>query len=1097
MIEAEFPTRSGFEKLAVLAALDQRYMFDILVPRYMESAIHYLDGVVERLIGMKDYVSAREVQAMRERHFKELKAFEKRKGTYYPHELPKGAFKEYWINQNLQRVIKRMQSIQVIEKLRAEAGKAPLTDLGPLSNKELMQYARKELERNWTTLYSGNTGPFIIPHMLERHQEWPEFYNKIEPSVGYNYIAELIAGFKNDLLGADYRYMRALGKRIGEAPGIMQKLKHFYADQGQNKFLHTVQIDRSKVKPGMAVQFYSDVYIREEDLRDPDLPTLQPASVWGTVKKVTKDGIELDVDVYNTLTKVERDLERYYEVADNISQAPPFVQQKFASASQVNTLMNLKLQGYVTLSDQDIANRSVIEASEEIIKALEKIRENPALLGKYRWDQIYNFSETGQSNKMKINRLVHVGAVEYLDAKARELYTVAHLEGKWGAMRASLWGSLKAATYSLTKLNNLKKLFMWQIMGFTSGPAATITNLKGAFISTIADAPLSRWKHFKNAKAWHNLLKDPLRNIPQNMTEDEAMFIYNLLSAMSLRKSNVLSITLEAGGVTEQQILEAPGEGESALGKRKAQLAYLMNYWRQASGYTAFQKELERLQQIEMGSDDAVEVSNARLRQLRLAQIWRGKIYRTIAGFPVVDMKKVLKMSEAELLQSALETIKIEAEWKTRGITPPQDMPRQVGLGQAQILKYLFKKIAKWLYASPILGVGLQGKPEKLRVNNMYIDYVMAQDAGYTKLESIQHALNSTGNWHANYGNADTQFGTHTTMGKLSMQYTHFTFNAWRAILKALQNVVPQMIEHSPRGWRVFKAKGIPVFAAPRKIIHALFQSNINWADKMLDELKRNPETFQLKDVNIIHGLTMKMMWGLIFLTMGNRLFPNIVGMQNPVIQAIWTAMTSGWDLLSSVDWPWEDEEDVLKDPKAREVLNDMGNQMLSQQVFLGLFWKYLLTAPFNEGDSYYEQLANTYLSGRTLRQIDFFTRLDNTLLAAKDREHLEDILSWYRPNTKFSELPKNERRKTVLEPKYVFKMLTTFDLLGYQPSYEKRKDTPTYEVEDPLRGMRTVKARMMISPSDEDLWLSAEDRVFELFNPKTYVPMLNRIIGP
>ena len=315
----------------------------------------------------------------------------------------------------------------------------------------------------------------------------------------------------------------------------------------------------------------------------------------------------------------------------------------------------------------------------------------------------------------------------------------------------------------------------------------------------------------------------------------------------------------------------------------------------------------------------------------------------------------------------------------------------------------------------------------------------------------LQLAINSIELRHAFYGKANKQAGANTKLGRVTFQYAQYQYNSISKAVRILHEAVPQLIKF---------AGNRPENIGRLKYASHLLKHIQTTMDSEGKALKRGKVT--LKEVNLLHGILMKVGLTAIMMQLGSRLFYGITNFQDPVGQVVYNAIDFLTTLLQRGDFdPGDDDDD-------RETLAWMIQDLALP---LGMLYKQMIQASITLPS---EGVEKTFFKGRVEDTTDFIWRVTNSIQSmANDVGLSEAILG--------SKFKMNRRDKYFFDmPWLIDDFLTGTKLIGWTPAEDRAS---LYTKRGLFYGLETGKKFPFVKP-----YVRVENRRMKSFGGGRYV---------
>lgn len=1033
------------KQLELIGALDIRLMYDVMVPKYLDSILKYLVETRDNLNEATSFTAALEVDRTIQKYQDMYNSLGKRIGDYMPHMFPESEYRLLWMSGFLKHTTERIKDEIRQAKL---SGSDPIVGAldpeNPQDAQKILDMAYARAESEYTKLsHDWNRGS-VIPNFLPRQFADAEGYTKSDPTIHLNYNTHLIEGLKKDVLKADFLLYQKEAREAGERTSVMELTRQWYARQVNDEELNSQVIASDEVTPGMQVHFYHPSFLIRG--KDPTL-TYGTGVVNGIVRKVTADEVILDLDIDKARWEIKQDLARWTALADR---ATISARTSNASSRQQIILQNLLSRGF--LNDQDfegidLSILSMLDAADLIVKGLRRAYKNPEAMTRYKWTDIWTSDARGEKVTNSIRRYARSGALETIRTRERELHNLQLMGGRYdGVIPVKQYNliryGLKGADFAR---KGLKRITSLDYMGMASAFKARAVNQLGATVNNLVDAPIynySKWK--EGMEIWDRIKHGKI----ELMDPDDAKLYKTVVSLGLVGENNILAIALEAANIKAEDMLVQDA--------KPAALKWLFNLWQDAVGFKEAQAEIQALkeQQLKTANYEKKMVIGEKI--LRAQKTWQAKMEGILAKEgPLTDAEKAEAWKKVEELQASGKITKM-------------NIAQEQGISIATATRMVGSVAWKSFYTSN-LGVGFQAKAERLRIPAFFIGYTTALDMGFDENEAIQFGINSIEVRHAFYGTASKQFGANTEMGGLLFQYAQYQYNALSKAIRIMHEAIPQMLRLSyERPENVSRIKHLAN-------MFSLVQTQL---DSKGNALKRGEVT--LKEINLLHGIAMKVLWTGAAMQLGTRIFYGITNFQDPVGQTMYKTLDYIITLLQSGFDPGDDDD------KERLVWAIQDGALIT-----GLLYKYQLQAlgqipEIASGNNVLKTFADTYYKGRAEDTFNFLWRTSNTMQQVA-----------YELGIKDTKLKRKERTYFDV-PWLTDQFFTGIKIMGWSPAdnapgtYEKTGFFGSRSVDAFTAGRYVETNNKGISGFGQG---KSRSRFSYLFDPQSYVPFLDRII--
>jgi hypothetical protein len=964
LINAHFNKLSPIQKLSLVGAIDIRVMYDIHVPEFLEQMVSYLDFTREHLAETASIDASLKVDAMMDKYTGMLDMIKINKGNYMPHQFPVARYKQAWMKGYLDHAVKDLE--RKIAYHKKNKHNIYLAQLDLKKDKlKIREMAYAHAEKVWDSISHDWGQGALIPNFIPRKMPDATGYTKTDPTIHFNYITKLIKGLKNDALYADWLIYQSNARAAGERHSTMEITRRWYGDQIGDQTLRSVNQKWSDIKPGQQIHFD-----RQNFVLSPGSSTgyFGNVTVSGVVKKITDDEVFLNVDTDATSWHARMALKKWNDRLHTWEAEGRG--QKLASQKLVATLQNLikkQVLDNLDFAGRDLTKMTARTAAEFIILGHERILKTPEMIGRYKKSDIWGEDIMGNPLDGTVNIYRGQGAIERLEAKKTALKNLQLLGDDYtGAIPKAQYRAMAITHGAVNHLfGGFKKLSGLFYMGLASAGPARFTNQMGAIVNNLIDSPLyniRRWK--EGNKLWTKIKHGQL----EQMTEAEQR-VYTTVVGLGLTEdNNILAIALEAANISpEDMLLE---------GSKIETIKWLAKLFKDATKYDSTYKRLESLTHQFNLNNDPIKRMEIQGEILDLKRRWKAKMHGLLSDTAPVGPQLVSRIqkdgkpalfhpdgrkatsaeikafnkqiaTERELFQKANELARKNA---TMNIAEEQ------GFTKNQVLN-LFAKVAWKGFFTSSIGMGFQAKAEKMRIPAFFIGYTTAIRMGFDEEEALQLAVNSVELRHAFYGAANKQFGANTKVGSVGFQYAQYQYNAISKAVRIMREAIPQMI-----GFASNKQE------TDSNLKHAMKMLKLvqNTVDSKGKQLMRPGTKISLKEINLMHGILMKIGWTALMMQVGTRIFYGLTNIQDPVGQMVYRQMDFLFDVFAGeTDFGDDDDWDELS-----YAIQDMA-------LPLGLLYKLGIQSMTSMPQKGFNK---TFLVGRVDNTFDFSWRLSNTL---------------------------------------------------------------------------------------------------------------------
>ena len=1052
LISTHFAKATADQKLALIAALEYRVLFDIKVPKYIQTMITYLEANRDDLKESGNLSQALNVNAMILKYRDMLQAIVMQKGNYMPHQFPESHYKQMWAKDYLKAMIYKIELQVVAAKRSGITNKYSHLDIYSKQDKLTIKKMALELvERRWTEMSAGWNQGKVIANFLPRKMPDAQGYTKTDPTVVFNYIGKLSTAMQSDALKTDWLVYQKNAREAGERSYIMEITKRWMASQAADPDLYSEHISKDKVKPGMKVSFATSVPVIEAGS---SLPYITDAIISGVVRSTTKDTITLDYDKDKVLFDIKSDMRRYESM---MMKELSMGSQKKPSTREYIMLQKLLNTKFLTESDfKDLDLKEITKADINgfIFTGLANMLKNPERIGVYKKSDIFSHNIKGQSDMNSINRHIKYGGIDRMIAKGRELKSLRMFDGQYDdIMTRSQYYFFAGVGNGMSKtITAIRTAAHTIFMGLASQFKSRVMNQVGATISNFIDAPVANWTYTREAWAKWDSIKHGNLDL---MASDADRNLYKAVVSLGLAgDGDLIAIALEEAFVDPADVYVRGGTIKSAkaLGK----------LWADAIQYKPFKEKFDNLHQAFQLESDPIKRMEIELKLRLLQQEWEAKINKVLAkDGTYTDDEIRAAWKKVEEISTSKRAINLSKE---QGLT----------LGMATIM--MGKVALKKFYTGSFGGVGFQAKAEKMRIPAFFIGYYQAIDAGFSEDQAIQFGANSIELRHALYGTSNRQLGANTVAGKIGHQFAQYQYNAAAKAIRILSEAIPQML-------RIAHSRGENVSRLSH--LRSMLKLMVPKLDAKGQQMMKGD--VELKEINLAHIILNKVIFSSIQMQLGTRILYGITNMADPLAQSIYHLIDFVIDALSG---NMGDDND---DDKARVsyLLNDI-------LLLHGMGYKLLINSGINTTTE--DGVLGGLYKGRANDTEDFLDRTFNDM-----QQIMHDLDMMDKEPTK--------QQKSLFDTKFLIDdFLTGIKLQGWTPadakskSYTKRGGEFGFNDEWPFIMKQTTERAQtygggryvdtggkgidgIFNPRGKGDW-----RVSYLFSPMSYIPFLDKL---
>lgn len=797
LIDYHMPKASAFDKMIFIQAMEYRKMYDVVARELVVSSMEYIvetfDAMYNKLGSIGEGVSYG--AALLQTYDRYLKAIDSRNGDYMPHAYPEveweGIFKS-----DLYDEIKSAVTAQVKQaKTNLKNNKRLPNTMATWKQEDIEREVERRLESRWQVERAAHPGGAFIPNFQRRFVESEDVhYDRVSDDPHLSYIMKTIEGLGRDLLKLDFYHYEIRARKIGENPAVINATKNWFADQVNDKMLHTKKIERDDVEKGMTISFLN----KKVTSLIPDEEDDVEIRVFGTVKKIDKERgtITLYQDPDKVRYEAKRKLEKYQMIYDSMEElfnSRPDIAEQDATEKQRQYIKGLIADGYIE-NIYDLESMTKEEASDLIYVSLEDAVQNPDKLATYKLDDIYTLRPNGQRDDANFDRYMRRGSIEYLQGRAREIKNVNSMQGRYDStMQASKYAALTSVAWVLDKtLAAERKLVGWLVLAFLNAPMAFSRNFWGLIIANTVMMPYKALRlGVKGGLRWWNLRNQRLESMDNN---DKSL--WKMLTAFNISSvGNLMNIVMGSLNLKGKESLNDKGPLRT--------LWYAMKLFHNSTGYKNYANEMrveqrkmrmlssrvrDRLKELGYTKDDKVSIEdlndsvidtniNEKTKVVnsikRLRKYWKARAY----GMIMEDMSKVSPEEIDEKLKILSEQ---EAENKELGIVGKEiNAAFNKGITEKEAVYMAFRAISKWFYQSAPFGLKVQSLAEIGRIPSFFVGYGLAKELhNLDEAEAMQYGANYVEAMNALYGPDKKQWGANTKAGASIFQFVQYVYNS-------------------------------------------------------------------------------------------------------------------------------------------------------------------------------------------------------------------------------------------------------------------------------------------------------------------------------
>lgn len=1066
LIETHFPSLPATDKLALIAAVDLRSLYDIQVPQYIKKFIGYLETTRDELRANGGFDRSVHINDMIIKYQDMLEAITALKGNYLPHQYPISRFQEFWTKDYMEAMVWKIK-MDILRNQKAKRDGDKNYNVG-LANMDLVKDIKKVKEMAqaltlpaWEKISIGWNKGSIIPNFIPRKIKEPGGYTKTDPTINLNYVLKLIAGMRDDGLRADWWLYQQNASTIGERNHIVESTHNWFADQVMDTELHSKPLEVTSIKKGQQISFNVPTTVLRPGYATGSLAS---AVVSGVVKEITVDTIRLDIDKDKLMFDIKQDISNYENRLNSLMASGNIT--KKPETRQWIVLQKLFNEGYITQANISgigkLEDFTVLDAADLIVHGLKKKMADYNNIGVYKKVDLWSYNAIGKKQDRTVNRYLHSGAIETIAGKARELKNIRLMEGHYeDAIQVAQYRALVTGSYiGRNALKGLKIVTGLLFMGLGASGKAWFNNFMGATTSNIIDAPIYRtigslnpwsdnfrngqWKRAK--KLWGRISHGEL----EKMTPEDRELYTTIVGLGLTEKQGLVSIALEAANINPEEVLSRQGTVKA--------IKWLATTWIDALKYAPYKKKLDSLVQAINLEDDPLVKLKLQGQLTQLEREWEGKLQKLLSSNQSSFSEAEIAAAWKKVEQLAIENKKINLS-KEQGITLP--------MASIMIARTTWNKF----YVSNF-GMGLQAKAEKLRIPAFFMDYLTAMDAGFTPEEAEQLAVNGVGMRHAFYDPSHKQSGANTALGSVGFQFAQYQYNSAAHAIKLMSEAIPQMLKF---------AYGRDQETSYLKHAGQLLQYLHHSIDQDGKKLKRGATT--LEEVNIAHTIFNQVWITAVQMSINATALVGIGSFANPIGQGLYGLIAF---LIDVINKNYTGDED-----------RDRWIMMLDNMLLVwGMGYKMAVQATLSE-----KGLAATFTSGRADDTLELAFRIKNSINKIgydnygegifhkpkkEDKRDLFDVSYWT------DEIASGVKWNTWMsgDPK-----VKTYKRAGFYPTLST--EFP-YLFKEETRTLKTFGGGRYIETGGKGIGGimnpgSAVSRLSLFFRPETYIPFMGQ----
>jgi hypothetical protein len=1057
LIDAHFSNLSPSQKLALVGAFDIREMYDIHVPEILQQMVDYLGFTRDHLADTLNIDSSLKVDAMMDKYQGMLDLIKAAHGNYMPHQFSIARYRDAWMKGYLDASVKELE--RRIQYHKKNKHNIYLAQLDLVKDKvKIREMAYANATKVWDSISHDWGSGALIPNFMPRTMPDATGYTKTDPTIHFNYITKLIKGLKNDSLYSDWLIYQANARAAGERHSTMEITRRWYGDQIGDHTLRSKGQKWSDIKAGQEIHFNRQSFIIEPTN---DVGYYGNITVSGVVRKVTDDEVFLNVDTESIAWQARMALKKWTDREARLIMEG--VGHEGVPTKMYATLQNMIKKQVLGRNDFitfDMSKLTQLGAIELIILGTKRIIKDPRMIGRYKRTEVWGEDIMGVVQENTVNVYHGQGAVERLRAKRDALKNLDLMgddyEGKMPHAKYKMFQYAHGIVNGV--FGAFKKISGLFYMGLASAGPARFTNQFGAIVNNLIDSPIYNYQRWKEG----NDLWSKIKHGQLDMMEESEKRIYKTVVGLGLTDSNnILAIALEAANIKPEDML--------VEGSKVETIKWLARLFRDATNYDATYKRLEKLSHAFNMESDPIKRTDIQGQIHDIKSRWQAKMHKLLSDPAPVSGERTPEQIETNraMWKKANELAKSD---------PKINIAEEQGFTQAMAIK-LFAKVAWKGFFTSNLGMGFQAKAEKMRIPAFFIGYTTAIRMGFDGEEALQLAVNSVELRHAFYGAANKQFGANTKIGSVGFQYAQYQYNAISKAVRIMREAIPQMI-----GFAHNKPEGVSNLKHAWKLL-GLIQNTVDEKGK---QLMKPGSKVPLKEINLMHGILLKIAWTGVMMNVGTRLFYGLTNIQDPVGQMVYRQMDYLMDIMAGgVDFDDEGDMDELA-----YAIQDMA-------LPLGLLYKLGIQSVTSVPVKGFDK---TYFVGRVDNTFDFSWRLVNTINTAAYQLGVSD------------EKP-NEDNEILFDLPWIVDDFTTgVKLQGWtsgdniQSSYKKRG--LYYGIDSDLIPYMTVETRRKKTfaggrfVDTDKKGMSgfgkggSNIRALYLLDPLTYIPFLDRLTG-
>ncbi|MDP4193981.1 MAG: hypothetical protein Q8940_02975 [Bacteroidota bacterium] len=255
------------KRYSFLSALQMRKLYDSDVPKVLTNAKVYFEDVYSKLMKMNSDVSrqnAKYIASIIYRYDEVLKAIHNPYDTetsYMPHMIrDEEQFRTQFKLLHWDSALKQALETRDVERKKVQKGIAGADAMiASMTNQQIEEKLKQKLDEHLDNMKIDNPLIPVNANWKERIMYENDLYTKTDDTPNISYMDNLQRTLSNDLLIADSYLYQARSIASNENPYVMETMRLWYGNQLTNKLLHTKPLAKSKLRPGMEIQFMRQV----------------------------------------------------------------------------------------------------------------------------------------------------------------------------------------------------------------------------------------------------------------------------------------------------------------------------------------------------------------------------------------------------------------------------------------------------------------------------------------------------------------------------------------------------------------------------------------------------------------------------------------------------------------------------------------------------------------------------------------------------------------------------------------------------------------------------------------------------------------------